>query len=147
MSSDAQSTAVQQFLQEYGRSSHELLPADQLSSPGNFSGEEEFIDFADRDYQTDRHWAFEIKPEECALVVVDLQEDFVNPGNPMCVPEAYRQIPRVLALIEGCREAGVPVPDSIEFKVVPKPPIELEMVAGDFPYAPVAPIVTEIDGR
>lgn len=109
MSSDAKSTAVQQFLDQYGRSSDELLSADRLSSPGNFSGEEEFIDFADRDYQTDKHWAFEIKPEECALVVIDLQEDFVNPGNPMCVPEAYRQIPRVLALIEGCREAGVPV--------------------------------------
>src|SRR3954451_22894323 len=109
MSSDAQSTAVQQFLEEYGRSSDELLSADQLSSPGNFSGEEEFIDFADRDYQTDRHWAFEIKPEECALVVIDLQEDFVNPGNPMCVPEAYRMVPRIQALVQDARDTGVPV--------------------------------------
>lgn len=109
MSLDVKSTAIQQFLTQYGRSNDELLSADQLSSPGNFSGEKEFIEFADRDYQTDKHWAFEIKPEECALVVIDLQEDFVNPDNPMCVPEAYRQIPRVLALIEGCRDANVPV--------------------------------------
>ena len=109
MSSDTKTTAVEQFLHEYGRSEDELLTAERISSPGNFAGEAEFIEFADKDYKTDKHWAFEIKPEECALIVIDLQEDFVNPGNPMCVPEAYRQIPRVLNLIEGCREAGVPV--------------------------------------
>ena len=67
------------------------------------------IEFADRDYDVDRHWAFEIKREQCALIVVDLQEDFVNPKNPMCVPEAYRQIPRVKKLIESCRSLSVPV--------------------------------------
>lgn len=100
---------VQQFTTLFDRSRDELLTADRLSAPGVFSGEEEFIRFADRDYQMDRHWAFEIKPEETAHIVVDLQEDFVNPGNPMCVPEAYRQIPRVLELIDACRETGAPV--------------------------------------
>jgi nicotinamidase-related amidase len=100
---------VEQFTTIYNRGRDELLGADRLNAPGVFSGEEEFIRFADADYQADRHWAFEIKPEECALVVVDLQEDFVNPGNPMCVPEAYRQIPRVKALVEGCRDTNVPV--------------------------------------
>lgn len=100
---------VEQFVTIYGRTREELLGAERLSAPGVFAGEEEFIRFADADYQADRHWAFEIRPEECALVVVDLQEDFVNPENPMCVPEAYRQIPRVKALISGCRAAGVPV--------------------------------------
>jgi nicotinamidase-related amidase len=100
---------VSEFLHDYGREEGELLDASQLSAPGVFEGEREFIEFADRDYQTDRHFAFEIKPEECALIVVDLQQDFVNPGNPMCVPEAYRQIPRVKTLIEACRAADVPV--------------------------------------
>src|ERR1700733_5257858 len=100
---------VEQFLAIYGRAREALLPADRLSAPNLFAGEEEFLRFADADYQSDRHWAFEIKPGECALVVVDLQEDFVNPGNPMCVPEAYRQIPRVKVLIQGCRDTGVPV--------------------------------------
>jgi nicotinamidase-related amidase len=104
-----QPDAVASFLSTYGRSKDELLGPDQMSAPDLYAGEEEFIRFADRDYETDRHHAFEIDPTECALVVVDLQEDFVNPGNPMFVPEAYRQIPRVLALIEGCRGAGVPV--------------------------------------
>jgi len=100
---------VAEFLSTYERSPDDLLPADRLTAPGVFAGEEEFIRFAEADYEGDRHWAFEIRPEKCALVVVDLQEDFVNPGNPMCVPEAYRQIPRVKKLIEGCREAGMPI--------------------------------------
>lgn len=101
--------SIDSFLQTYGRTESELLPADKLAAPGVFEGEREFIEFANRDYETDRHWAFEIERGECALVVVDLQEDFVNPDNPMCVPEAYRQIPRVRTLIEACRELGVPV--------------------------------------
>lgn len=100
---------VERFLETYGRREDELLPPGALSAPGLFDGEAEFIEFANRDYEADRHWAFEIRRDECALVVVDLQEDFVNPDNPMCVPEAYRQIPRVKTLIEACRRLGVPV--------------------------------------
>lgn len=100
---------VEEFLTTYERSHDDLLPEDRLSAPGLFAGEEEFIRFADNDYEGDRHWAFEIRADRCALVVVDMQEDFVNPGNPMCVPEAYRQVPRVKKLIEGAREADVPV--------------------------------------
>lgn len=100
--------SVDRFLREYGRTEADLLDGDALRGPG-YAGEREFIEFAERDYERDRHHAFEIRAEECALIVVDLQEDFVNPGNPMCVPEAYRQIPRVRALIDGCRAAGVPV--------------------------------------
>jgi len=100
---------VSGFLEVYGRKAGDLLDADVLSAPGVFEGERQFIQFADRDYDVDRHWAFRIKREQCALIVVDLQEDFVNPKNPMCVPEAYRQIPRVKRTIEACRSLGVPV--------------------------------------
>lgn len=106
---NASNDPVREFLELYGRTEDELLDKSRLSAPGLYAGEKEFIGFADRDYDTDRPWAFEIRPAECALLVVDLQEDFVNPGNPMCVPEAYRQIPRVKVLIEGCRKKGVPV--------------------------------------
>ncbi|WP_337820060.1 isochorismatase family cysteine hydrolase [Amycolatopsis sp. A1MSW2902] len=41
--------------------------------------------------------------------MVDLQEDFVRPDGPMREPEAYRQLPRVQALIEACRAGRVPV--------------------------------------
>ncbi|HEV7824663.1 MAG TPA: isochorismatase family cysteine hydrolase [Mycobacteriales bacterium] len=100
---------LESFLDVYGRDRSELLDAGTLSAPGLFSGEEEFLSFAERDYTEDRHFAFEIRPEETALIVVDLQEDFVNPAHPMCVPEAYRQIPRVNALIGACRAKGMPI--------------------------------------
>jgi len=94
---------VRGFLDVYGRKTGDLLDADVLSAPGVFEGERQFIQFADHDYDVDRHWAFRIKREQCALIVVDLQEDFVNPKNPMCVPEAYRQIPCVKRTIEASR--------------------------------------------
>ena len=98
------SKAVSDFLSIYNRKDEELLTTEQLETKGVFSGEEEFIEFAERDYNTDKHWAFEIKKEDCALIVIDMQEDFVNPSNPMCVPEAYRMVPRVKKVIDSCRE-------------------------------------------
>lgn len=89
---------VQDFLSTFGRTENEL-----------FEGEKEYIQFGHGDYNTDRHHAFEIKPEECALVVVDLQNDFVAPNSPIWIPEALRQIPRNKRLIEAARRHGVPV--------------------------------------
>ncbi|WP_078430522.1 cysteine hydrolase family protein [Alkalihalobacterium alkalinitrilicum] len=103
------SKEVMDFLKIYNRTEDELLTPQELETKGVFSGEEEFIEFAERDYNTDKHWAFEIKKEECALIVIDLQEDFVNPSHPMCVPEAYRMIPRVSKVVNACRDLGVPV--------------------------------------
>ncbi|GGF93073.1 cysteine hydrolase family protein [Paenibacillus abyssi] len=103
------SKVVSDFLSMYNRTEEELLTPEQLESKGVFSGEKEFIEFAERDYNTDKHWTFEIKKEECALLVIDMQEDFVNPSHPMAVPEAYRMVPRMKKMIEACREQGVPV--------------------------------------
>lgn len=53
---------------------------------------------------------FEIEAHRSALLVIDIQDEFVRPGwTPYWVPEATRQVPRVRRLIEGCRERGVPV--------------------------------------
>ena len=73
-----------------------------------FRGEEEIIRFAARDYKTPR-LAFEIKKNECALIVVDMQNDFVMPGSPIWIPEATRQVPKIKHLITACRELRVPV--------------------------------------
>lgn len=100
---------IQSFLEVYNRKEDELFDSSRLKAEGLFAGEKEFIKFAEADYQRDKHWAFKIKKEECAFIVVDLQEDFVNPKNPMFVPEAYRQIPRVKKTIEACRRLKVPV--------------------------------------
>ncbi|MDR2891391.1 MAG: cysteine hydrolase [Alistipes sp.] len=55
----------------------------------------------------DEKWAFE--RERCALMVIDMQNDFVLDGAIMQVREAGRQVPEIGRLIAACREASVPV--------------------------------------
>ncbi|MED4203315.1 isochorismatase family cysteine hydrolase [Neobacillus mesonae] len=104
-----ESKVVSDFLKIYNRKEGELLLPEQLEAKGVFSGEKEFIEFAERDYNTDKHWSFEIKKAECALLVIDMQEDFINPSHSMCVPEAYRMVSRIKNVIEECRDLNVPV--------------------------------------
>jgi len=52
-------------------------------------------------------WEFE--RDRCALLVIDMQNDFVLEGAIMQVKEAGRQIPKIKRLIDKCRELGVPV--------------------------------------
>jgi nicotinamidase-related amidase len=51
---------------------------------------------------------FEIRPDKCVLIVIDMQDEFVRPGwTPFWVPEATRQVPKIKRLIEHCREKKV----------------------------------------
>lgn len=53
---------------------------------------------------------FDVVAERTALLVIDMQDEFVRPGwTPFWVPEATRQVPRIRSLIAGCRKSGVPV--------------------------------------
>ena len=53
---------------------------------------------------------FDIAAGRSALLVIDMQDEFVRPGwTPFWVPEATRQVPRIRRLIAACRTAGVPV--------------------------------------
>lgn len=53
---------------------------------------------------------FDIVPGKCALLVIDMQNEFVKPHwSPDWVPEATKQVPRVRRLIEHCRSKSVPV--------------------------------------
>ncbi len=53
---------------------------------------------------------FEIVPNKCALLVIDMQDEFVKPHwSPDWVPEATRQVPRIKRLIEHCRSKNIPV--------------------------------------
>lgn len=53
---------------------------------------------------------FEVVAQRSALLVIDMQDEFVRPGwTPFWVPEATRQVPRLQRLMGSCREAGVPV--------------------------------------
>ncbi len=76
-----------------------------------------------------------------ALVVVDMQNDFVNQKGKLCVPEARKTIPNILKLVSEARKAKCPIfftqdwhrPDDPEFSLWP-----LHAVA-DTPGAKVVP--------
>jgi nicotinamidase-related amidase len=75
---------------------------------GSFS-EQDVLDLAKRAYN-EGDAGFEIKPNKCALLVIDMQDEFVKPHwSPDWVPEATRQVPRIKMLIEHCRSKNIPV--------------------------------------
>ena len=52
----------------------------------------------------------EVVSERCALLVIDMQDEFVKPGwTPYWVPEATRHVPRIKKLIDHCRKRRIPV--------------------------------------
>ncbi|MEU8825789.1 isochorismatase family cysteine hydrolase [Streptomyces sp. NPDC048636] len=54
--------------------------------------------------------SFAIRPERAALLVIDMQDEFVRPGwSPYWVPAATRMAPRLRQLVEECRAVSVPV--------------------------------------
>jgi nicotinamidase-related amidase len=44
-----------------------------------------------------------------ALLVIDMQNDFLLPGAPVCAPGGIELVPRIAALAKGCRDLGFPV--------------------------------------
>jgi nicotinamidase-related amidase len=52
---------------------------------------------------------FDADASAAALLVVDLQNDFVREGAPQEVPDARATLPAVTALLDACREAGLSV--------------------------------------
>lgn len=52
---------------------------------------------------------FRLDARRTALLVVDMQNGFVQPGAPLEVPMARAQIPTIRGLLEFCRSRGVPV--------------------------------------
>jgi nicotinamidase-related amidase len=50
-----------------------------------------------------------LEPAHTALVVVDMQRGFVEPGQAMEVPPARETVPAIRSLLEAFRAAGLPV--------------------------------------
>ncbi len=50
-----------------------------------------------------------IEPARTALIVVDMQNDFVAPGAPMETPAARAMVPKLAEALKICRSAGVRV--------------------------------------
>ena len=54
--------------------------------------------------------SFTIEPEKTALLVIDMQDEFVKPHwTPFWVPEATRIVERVRRLIDECRSRKIPI--------------------------------------
>lgn len=53
--------------------------------------------------------AFELDPARAALLVIDMQNGFVEPGAPLEVPTAAYQVSTIRNVIDACRVSGVPV--------------------------------------
>jgi nicotinamidase-related amidase len=71
--------------------------------------EAEILAHARRAYR-DGEARFDFSAATSALLVIDMQDEFVKPGWAPCwVPEATRLVPRIAHLIGRCRSAGVPV--------------------------------------
>src|SRR6266545_7016190 len=52
---------------------------------------------------------FTAEGSAASLLVVDLQNDFVRAGAPQEVPDARATLPAVRALLDACRDGGLPV--------------------------------------
>lgn len=53
---------------------------------------------------------FDIIPSKCALLVIDMQDEFVKPNWTLFwVPEATKQVPKIKRMIEYCRTKNIPI--------------------------------------
>jgi nicotinamidase-related amidase len=71
--------------------------------------EEEVLELARQAYDHGQA-SFPIVPDRSALLVIDMQDEFVRPGwTPYWVPAATRMVPRLLSFIARCRDRAIPV--------------------------------------
>ena len=55
------------------------------------------------------HESVELDPSSTAVIVVDMQNDFVSEGGALLVPDAQATIPAIHALLSHARESGMQV--------------------------------------
>jgi nicotinamidase-related amidase len=74
---------------------------------GHFS-EQDVANLAQKGYQENPN--FDIITDKCALLVIDMQDEFVKPHwSPNWLPEATLQVQRIKRLMEHCRHKYIPV--------------------------------------
>ena len=75
---------------------------------GKFT-EEQVLQLAKNAYQNGVS-DFKIDPKKCALLVIDMQDEFVKPNwTPDWVPDATRKVSKIKRLIDHCRKNNIPV--------------------------------------
>ncbi|MEH7236407.1 cysteine hydrolase family protein [Bacillus sp. JJ1562] len=52
---------------------------------------------------------FKLNPGKSALIVIDMQNGFIEEGSPLEVPMAREQVPTLKRLISYCREHDIPI--------------------------------------
>lgn len=52
---------------------------------------------------------FQLDREKTALIVVDMQNDFVREGGALEIPDARKRVPHVKTIIQGCRDLSIPI--------------------------------------
>ncbi|MDP8949801.1 MAG: cysteine hydrolase [Actinomycetota bacterium] len=55
------------------------------------------------------HEEVRVDPEKTALIVVDMQNDFVKEGGTLVVPDAEATVPTIKGLLDSARESGIKV--------------------------------------
>jgi nicotinamidase-related amidase len=73
-----------------------------------------------------------LKAAECAVIVVDMQNDFAHPDGALFVPDAPATVPAIRGLLDGARRAGARVvytqdwhpEDDPEFAIWPRHAVE-----------------------
>ncbi|MEO0132210.1 MAG: isochorismatase family cysteine hydrolase [candidate division WOR-3 bacterium] len=56
-----------------------------------------------------QHKKLILAPKHCALVVIDMQNDFFDPGSPAYTENAQEIVPNIKRLIQVARESKIPV--------------------------------------
>jgi nicotinamidase-related amidase len=70
--------------------------------------EDEILKLARDAYDGDA--TFPVEPHRCALLVIDMQDEFVRPGwTTSWIPAATQIVPKVRALIDAARRNAIPV--------------------------------------
>jgi nicotinamidase-related amidase len=71
---------------------------------------EEYVLARARDAYERGQATFDLLATKSALLVIDMQDEFVRPGwTPFWVPDSTRQVAAIARLVVACRELGVPV--------------------------------------
>ena len=102
MSDENSSGDLSAYLKTFGITENDLFEDGKAS-------ETAIVAAAAKDYLVDRHKAFDIVPDRCALVVIDMQVGFVRRESPQWIPQAERMVPVLAQTAEICRAVNIPV--------------------------------------
>ncbi|MBN1860596.1 MAG: cysteine hydrolase [Candidatus Thermoplasmatota archaeon] len=101
--------------------------------------EQDVLALAKKSYE-EGEVVFDIIPEKTALIVIDMQDEFVKPHwSPYWVPEATRRVPHIKRLIDHCRKKKIPVIFTVYSKThrYLDRPLSLPMMPGRYPDLPI----------